>query len=256
MRTQLLLAAIGLALSANVSADASDGEGDRSGHRLRVTAGVSASTGQSAYPGDDSGVRFRPWFSLRWGPVYYRGRSLGATVHQGDEWTVKAGVYLDGRDTDRGGSSQVSDMAELDRAVLGEVDVSRDAAWGVLDFSFAADVSGKHGGYLAGLSYGYPFVIGPVRVKPKVGIGWQSAEVVRYYYGVSADDVRPDRPLHEPGGGVNFELGVTVTYPVAKRHTLQFRAGAVFLSPEISRSPIVVRDRLAKLGVGYVYRFR
>ena len=127
---------------------------------------------------------------------------------------------------------------------------------GALDFSFAADVSGKHGGYLAGLSYGYPFAIGPVRVKPKVGIEWQSAEVVRYHYGVSAADVRPDRPLHEPGGGVNLELGVTFTYPVAKRHTLQFRAGAVILSSEISRSPIVVRDRLAKLGVGYVYRFR
>ena len=104
-----------------------------------------------------------------------------------------------------------------------------------------------------------PHGSGSVRLRPtilQVGIEWQSAEVVRYYYGVSADDVRPDRPLHEPDGGVNFELGVTVTYPVAKRHTLQFRAGAVFLSPEISRSPIVVRDRLAKLGVGYVYRFR
>ena len=42
MRTQLLLAAIGLALSASVSAGAADDEGGRSGHRLRVTAGVSA----------------------------------------------------------------------------------------------------------------------------------------------------------------------------------------------------------------------
>ena len=256
MRTRLLLAAIGLALSANVSAGASDGGGDRSGHRLHVTAGVSASTGQSPYPADDSGVRFRPWFSLRWGLVYFHGRSLGALVHKDDDWTVRAGVYLDGRDTDRGGSSQASDMAELDRAVLGEVDASHNADWGTLGFAFAADVSGTHDGYLAGLSYGYPFALGPVRVKPKVGIEWQSAEVVRYYYGVRTDDVRPDRPLHEPGGGVNFEIGVSVTYPVAKRHTLQFRAGVVFLSPEILRSPIVVRDRLAKLGVGYVYRFR
>lgn len=72
-------------------------------------------------------------------------------------------------------------MADLDRAVPGEVDASHDAAWGALDFSFAADVSGNHGGYLAGLSYGCPFAIGPVRVKPKVGIEWQSAEVVRWY---------------------------------------------------------------------------
>ena len=87
-------------------------------------------------------------------------------------------------------------MAELDRAVLGEVDVSRDADWGALDLTFAADVSGTHGGYLAGLSYGYPLEIGPVRVKPKVGLKWQSADVLRYYYGVGAPDVRPARPLH------------------------------------------------------------
>ena len=256
MRTPLLFAAIGLALSANISAGDSEGEGDRSGHRLHVTAGVSASTGQSPYPGDDSGIGLGPWLSLRWGPVYFRGRSLGAYVHKGDDWTVRAGVSLDTGDTDRGGSTQVSDMAELDRAVLGEMDVSRNADWGALDFTFAADVSGTHGGYLAGLSYGYPFEIGPVRVKPKVGLEWQSAKVIRYYYGVSAPDVQPTRPLHEPGGGANYQLGVTVTYPISRRHTLQFRASAVFLSPEISRSPIVVRSRLAKLSVGYVYRFR
>ena len=256
MRTHLLLGMIGLALSANVCAAESDGDGDRRGHQFHFTAGVSASKGRSPYPDDDAGVRFRPWISARWGPVHFRGRSLRVDLHRDDDWTVRAGISIGAGGTDRGGSPQVSDMAELDRAVLGEVDVSRGGAWGALDFSFAADVSGKHGGYLVGLSYGYPFAIGPVRVKPKVGIEWQSAEVVRYYHGVSAADVRPDRPLHEPGGGVNFELGVTVTYPVAKRHTLQFRAGTVILSPEISRSPIVVRDRLAKLGVAYVYRFR
>ena len=256
MRTLLLFAAIGLALSANAAAGVPEGEGDRSGHRLRVTAGVSASTGQSAYPGDESGIGFSPWVSLRWGPVYFRGRSLGAYVHKGDDWTVRTGVSLDTRDTDRGGSSRVSDMAELDRAVLGEVDVSHDADWGAPGFSFAADVSGSHGGYLAGVSYGYPFEIGPARVKPKVGLEWRSADVNRYYYGVGARDVRPGRPLHEPDGGVNFELGVTVTYPISRRHTLQVRASTVFLSPEISRSPIVARDRLAKLGVGYVYRLR
>ena len=256
MRTLLLFAAIGLALSANVSADVSEGEGDRSGHRLRVTAGVAASTGQSPYPGDDSGIRLGPWFSLRWGPVYFRGRSLGAVVHKSDDWTVRTGVSLDTGDTDRGGSTQVSDMAELDRAVLGEVDVSHGADWGALDFTFAADVSRTHGGYLAGLSYGYRFEIGPVRVKPKVGLKWQSADVLRYYYGVGAPDVRPARPLHEPDGSINYEFGVTVTYPMTRRHALQFRASTVFLSREISRSPIVVRDRIAQLGVGYVYRFR
>ena len=256
MRTQLLLGVIGLALSANVCANESDGDGDRRGHQFHLTAGVSASRGQSPYPGDDAGVRFRPWLSVRWGPVYFRGRSLGVYLHRGDDWTVRTGISIGTGTTDRGGSPQVSDMAELDRVVLGKADVSRKADWGELGFSFAADVSGKHGGYVAGLSYGYPFKAGPLRVKPKAGVEWQSAKVNRYYYGVGAADVRPNRPLHTPDGGMSLEFGVSVTYPIADRHVLQFRAGTEFLSSEISDSPIVVRDRLAKLGVGYVYRFR
>ena len=134
--------------------------------------------------------------------------------------------------------------------------MSHKADWGELGFSFAADVAGKHDGYVAGFSYGYPFEVGPLRVKVKAGVEWQSAKVNRYYYGVSTADVRPDRPLHVPNGGMSYEFGVSVTYPIASRHALQFRAGTVFLSSGIADSPIVVRDHLAKIGVCYVYRFR
>ena len=256
MRTQLLFGVLGLALSGHICAAESGGGDDRGGHRFHVTAGVGAAMGQSPYPGDDAGIRFRPGLSIRWGPVVFRGRSLGVYIHRGDGWTVRTGISLAAGHTDRGESPRVSDMAALDRVVLARADVSHKADWGDLDFSFAADVAGKHSGYVAGLSYGYPFEIGPLRVKPKAGVEWQSAKINRYYYGVSAADVRPGRPLHEPGGAMNCELGVSVTYPIASRHALQFRAGIVFLSSEIADSPIVVRDRLAKVGVGYVYRFR
>ena len=130
-------------------------------------------------------------------------------------------------------------MSKLDDVWLGEVEVSYEAEWGELGLSLAADVSGTHDGYLAGFSYGYPLELGAWQIEPEVGVEWHSAKVNRHYYGVGANNVRSDRPFYEPDAGMNYELGVTLTYSFAERHALSMEVEAEWLSTEISDSPIV-----------------
>ena len=85
---------------------------------------------RSLYLGGDDRVLFLPLVIAQIGPVYLRGPSLGLYVHARDGLTVATGISLDLTDIDRGDSPQLADMVELDRAVLGELDVSYEADWG------------------------------------------------------------------------------------------------------------------------------
>ena len=142
-----------------------------------------------------------------------------------------------------------------ENGLLGEFVASYDTGWGELDFRAAADISGRHDGYLAGLAYGYPLAAGRWEVEPGVGVEWRSAEINRYYFGVSAADALPTRPLYRPDAGVSFEFGVAATYSFAERHSLQLTAGIESFGSEVADSPIVERSSRGKIGIGYLYRF-
>ena len=244
-----------MVLSAVVHADDRNDDEDDRGPQSYLAAGARVSVEQSVYAGGKERVLLLPLVFAQWGPVYLRGPALGSYLYAGDQWRVSAGVALDLRDTRRGESPELADMAELDNVLLGEVEASRHADWGELNFSFAADIGADHDGHLAGLSYAYPLEIGRFQLEPKVRMEWRSAKVNQYYYGVSAADVRITRPRYEPEADVSHELGVTVVYPFAERHTLQIEASTEWLSAEVSDSPIVERNNFANVGVVYLFRF-
>ena len=254
MRNWLLVGTLAMLLSAGAFAD--DREGDAGdGPPVYVAAGGMAYAERSLYLGGDDRVTLLPLVIAQLGPVYLRGPSLGLYVYARDGLTVATGISLDLRDTDRGDSPQLSDMAELDRAVLGELKASFDADWGDVSLSFAADISGAHDGCIARLAWHTSHAVGRFEIEPEVGIEWQGAKVNRYYYGVGAADVTPARPLYRPGAGLGFDLGVTVAYPFAERHTLRLEAAMEFVSDEVSDSPIVARDSVGRIGAGYIFRF-
>ena len=93
------------------------------------------------------------------------------------------------------------------------------------------------------------------RSNRRVGATWKSAEVNRYYYGVGAADATATRPLYEPDAGLGLDLGFTVAYPFAERHTLRFEAVVELVSDEVSGSPIVGRSSFGRIGAGYLFRF-
>ena len=252
MRTRRLIGALAALLAGAVHAGEGDGD-DRS--RLQLAVGAKVTSEQSVYVQGDDFVTFLPGAYGLWGRFYVRGPALGVYLLGGGDWTVSTGVSLELGDTDRGDSPQLADMAELDNVLLGEFRVSYDAGWGELLSRVAADISGRHDGFLAGVSYGIPFAVGGWQVEPRVGIEWHGAKVNRYYYGVSAADALPDRPAYRPDAGMSYEFGVSATYTFAQRHTLQLAASMESFDDEVTDSPIVDRSSRRSLGAGYIYSF-
>lgn len=254
MRNRLLVGTLATLLSAGALADDREGGAD-DGPPVYLAAGGLAYAERSLYVGGDDRVTLLPLVIAQLGPVYLRGPSLGLYVYARDGLTLATGISLDLRDTDRGDSPQLADMAELDRAVLGELEASFDADWGDVSLSFAADVSGAHNGWIARLALHDSHAVGRFEVEPEVGIVWQGAKVNRYYYGVGTADVTATRPLYRPDAGLGFDFGVTLAYAFAERHTLRLEAAMEFVPDEVSDSPIVARDSVGRISAGYVFRF-
>ena len=253
MRTRILIGV--LAASLSVSVHAGEGDGDTGRPGFQVAAGAEVTSERSEYVGGGDVVTFLPGVYGLWGRFYVRGPALGAYLLGGGDWTVSTGIALELVDADRGGSPQLADMDELDHVVLGELVATYQSGWGELGLRVAADVSGRHDGYLAGLSWGYPLELGAWTVEPGAGIEWRSAEVNRYFYGVGAADVLPARPRYRPDASVSHEIGVAATYSFAEHHSLQLTAGVELFDSEVSDSPIVARNHRRSVGVGYLFRF-
>ena len=254
IRTRILVGVFAALIFSGVHADDRDDD-ERDLPQFRIFAGAMLSTEQSLYRGGENRAQVLPQLFIGWGRLYVRGPAIGAFLYGDDAWLVSTGIRLDLADTERGKSPQLADMVDLDLVLLGELAVSHEAEWGELELSLAADVSGNHDGYLAGLSFSVPLEAGPLQIEPEFGIEWHSAKVNRYYHGVGTTDATAARPLYAPDAGLNYEIGGTVTYPFADRHSLRLDASTEFVSSEVSDSPIVERSSRARFGIGYIYRF-
>ena len=152
MRTRILIGALTLLLSTGVFADERDDDHDNDNPGFLLAVGASVSVEQSPYVDGDDSVEVLPRLFVQMGRFYLRGPALGVHLYGGDDLSVSAGISLDLADTHRGDSPQLADMSELDDVLLGEIEVSYEAGWGELELSLAADISGTHDGYVAGLS--------------------------------------------------------------------------------------------------------
>lgn len=96
---------------------------------------------------------------------------------------------------------------------------------------------------------------GPVRIVPRVGLQWQDAKLVHYYYGVNASEARAGRAAYQGKAAFNPEIGARFVYALTPAQSTFVDVSATALDSTIKRSPIVERSWVPALRLGYVYRF-
>ncbi len=118
------------------------------------------------------------------------------------------------------------------------------------------DIGKVSRGDAATVRISHNFQITPdLRLTPSVGLEWESAGLVNYYYGVRPSETLPDRPAYAGHESVNYGAGVTGAYRLRRSWYLLAGLYAIHLSDGISDSPIVKR-RHTKVGyVGAGWRF-
>ncbi len=115
------------------------------------------------------------------------------------------------------------------------------------------DISVESNGTELRAGFGFKWRDGPLLLRPYTTLLFRSSDLNDYYYGVRPEEATPQRPAYAPGDGFNFEFGLYGQYEVSRRWRLLAGVGAVRLSSEIRRSPIVDKSWLVTGYVGALY---
>ena len=125
----------------------------------------------------------------------------------------------------------------------------------MLNANYLADTLNRHKGQSAEVSYRYTFDRGRFSFSPFVTWAWNDDKLTNYYYGVSENEARPDRPAYNPGESQWLGFGMNTTWWVSER--IQFFANLGFTGVDtvVSDSPLVEEDSQSAFFAGGTYIF-
>lgn len=128
--------------------------------------------------------------------------------------------------------------------------------WGTGSIAFSGDVLDNSNGFLADASYSYPLAIGPVTLTPSGGVLWTSSQHNDYYYGVSGGESRKSGlKKYKADSGFSPYVGLGARYSFAEDWSVFLNGKAVFLSKEITDSPMVDDHVKYMFSTGVSYAF-
>ncbi len=223
---------------------------------VEISIGLMGGQMQSPYLGGEDQSFVFPMLDISWGPLFFRGGTLGTFIYGDENFAIAAGISPDFiADKDRGDSKLLSDMTELDTVINGTLLMIYQSDFGEFELKYDADISDKHDGNVVSLSYSYPMQFNRFEFRPYFGVQKVSEEVNQYYYGVSQADVINTREFYMPEAGVNYNAGLSTIYSINAHHNIMFDVAGTFYSDEIKDSPIVDDSSSLSVSLGYFYRF-
>lgn len=215
-----------------------------------LNLGLAINVEESFFAGGDDRIRIRPT-RLNQNGYYIQG--LTKSFLNGPNHTLYIGLGFDDWDHERGDSSELADMDELDRAI----NIRLGGAWkmpsAVISADLAQDVAGAHESLQAKLRYTH-MRSEDTAFRPYAELQWFSADITDYYTGVDTNEVTAARPAYEADAAFGLKAGFDLNYELAPRWELVTGLHVTTYDDAISDSPIVDKDTVWGTGIGLIYK--
>lgn len=187
--------------------------------------------------------------------VFFRGTSGGIHLFSNDSFELNLlGRYRFNKlDPDR--NAFYEGLETRKQSLDAGVEVRLRGAWGALNANYLGDTLNRHQGQSAQLAYRYRFDLGRFSLSPFVSWSWNDDKLTDYYFGVSENEARVDRPAYSPGESEWVSFGVNTTWWVSER--IQFFANIGFggVDTVVTDSPLVEEDGTSAFFAGGTYVF-
>lgn len=124
-----------------------------------------------------------------------------------------------------------------------------------LSAGYELDLLDRNGGGIGHFGVEKAFQQDLLTISPQISINWLTDKLANYEYGVSASQVRTDRPAYHPGDAVNLEVGVTLFWELYKNWQIILNSSVVFLPSNLKSSPIVDQSQVFNSFLAVTRRF-
>jgi outer membrane protein len=137
--------------------------------------------------------------------------------------------------------------------------ISTQLRQGMMEFNLSAvtDLLDNSNGQELSVSLGNTYILANwmTTLTPALGIKWQSADLVNYYYGVKPNEARANRPIYRGESSFNYYANVNTAALLTKRSTLFAMVEYEYLGEEISASPLLDEGKIVSIFLGYGWQF-
>lgn len=248
-----LFPSLALAQSAASTADVLARQNDD-----RWTIGAGVAIRDNGYAGEGARTRPFPWVQYEGSRVFWRGLGGGVHVVDGERFGVDLLVSgrFDGVDIEDLGRTELARngvdadlLDDRDDGVDAGVAVSWRSAIGELKLSALADVTDTSGGYELAADYAHAFQWGATTWVPSVGVRWQSADLVDYYYGTLDKEVARGVLRYRPGSALLPQVGLAAQRRLGEHWKLTGALSYRFLPNELTDSPLMDQDSKGSVGL-------
>jgi MipA family protein len=205
------------------------------------------------YKGTDTDVLALPYFA-------YYGEQLELDItHIKYHWDVRenlevalaARLRFDGYSASD--SEYLTGLEDRDMAIEAGVSITYKTEVGDLKLAFFNDISDAHKGNESLLSYQKSYYLEGAMLSFETGVAFKSRDLVNYYYGVNASEVRALRPEYLPGAATSAFFSISIVYPLTDKWQLFSGLSYETLDKKIKDSPIVAEGYTANLLLGISY---
>ena len=251
----ILILVANLPLFAQQEADAPDPVPTPS--PVQWSLGLGAFSSPRPYVGAENSQIVAPLVEVTWKKLYVQGIQAGYRFFDSGKFALhaRAGIVFDGLDPDD--SPYLEGMNKRRPTIEGGAVFDWKPGKYRLSTAAYTDLLGRYYGQQASTDFSRTWTFNRYQwgFTPSIGVVWQSSKFVDYYYGVTPEEARPDRPPFEGHSAINFRSSLFGFFFVNMRIRLVGLIRIQRLDNEISNSPIVDQKRGIFGLVGITYRF-
>lgn len=224
---------------------------------IQWSLGIGGFSSPRPYVGAENSQIVAPLIEFTWKKVYVQGIQAGYRFFDDGKFALhaRAGIVFNGLDPDD--SPELEGMNKRRPSIEGGVVFDWKPGKYRLSSALSTDLLGRSYGQQASTDFSRTWTFNRYQwgFTPSVGLVWQSSNFVDYYYGVTPEEARPDRPPFEGHSVINFRSSLFGFFFINMRVRLVALIRVQRLDNEISDSPIVDQKRGIFGLVGLAYRF-
>lgn len=210
------------------------------------------------YKGDQDRVYPLPLVNYEGENFYFRSLNAGYYLWNDDTDKLSVTAYYSPQHF-RPKDSNLDSMRSLDSrksTVMAGLSYTHFTQYGFLRTVLAGDVLGNSNGIIWDTAWLYRYQNGSLTLTPGIGLGWNSKNQNKYYYGVSDKEAqRSGLEYYKPDSSFSPYAELAVNYQINKEWSVFGMGRYVRLASEVKDSPMVNESWTGVLMTGVTYSF-